>query len=113
MADAFDHQAVIGRMEFHEIDAVALAIDDVELGRILVGDPAEIERVGRTIILAAGRQAREIQPGARRRIRQRPVCAEQVNIAEIGRLVERGIFEQTGGHAAILSCRTAGLQARS
>jgi len=102
VADAFDHQGVISRMEFHEIDAVALAIDDVELGRILVGDPAEIERVGRTIILAAGRQGGEVEPGARRRIRQRPVGAEQVDVAEVGRLVERGIFEQAGGHAASL-----------
>ncbi len=66
---------------------------DAELGRVLVGDPAEIERRRRAIVLAAGRQDREVEPGARRRIRQRPVGAEQVDIAERRRLVERGVFE--------------------
>ena len=89
-------------MELDEIDAVALAVHDVQLGRVLVGDPAEVERAGRTIVLAAGRQAGEIEPGARGRIRQRPVGAEQVDVAEVGRLVERGVFEQAGGHRASL-----------
>ena len=85
-------------MKLDEIEAVALAVHDVELGRILVGNTAEIERLGRAVILAACGKACEVEAGARRSIRQRPVGVEQVDVAESRRLVERGVFEQAGGH---------------
>jgi hypothetical protein len=98
VADALGHHGVVGGMELDQVQPIALAIDEVELGRVLVGDAAEIERGRRTIILAAGRQVREIEPGTRRRIGQRPIGTEQIDIAERRRLVERGVFEQAGGH---------------
>ena len=102
VADALGHHGVIGGMELDQVQPVALAVHEVELGRVLVGDAAEIERGRRTVVLAAGGQVREVEPGTRRGIRQRPVGAEQVDIAERRRLVERGVFEQAGGHRASL-----------
>ena len=40
-----------------------LAVHGVEPGRIFVGDTAEIERLGCAMVLAARRQAREVEPG--------------------------------------------------
>src|SRR5690348_8798945 len=98
-ADTLGHQRMIGGVELHEVDAVALAVHDPELGRVLVGDTAEIERLGRAVILAARRQRSQVEPIACRRVAEWLIGAEKVDIAQGGRLVERGVFEEAGGHA--------------
>ena len=45
--DGEPHELVIGGMVAHEIDAIAVAVVGVELGRIAVGEHAEFERLGR------------------------------------------------------------------
>ena len=101
VADAFRHQRVIGGMEFHQVEPVSLAVHGPQLGRVLVGDAAEIERRRRAVVAAAGRERREVEAEPLGGIGQRPVGGEQVRVAEGGRLVEGGVFEQAG-HAGSL-----------
>ena len=97
MADALAHQRVIGGMELDQVEAIALAVHGAEPGRILVGHPSEIERLGRAIVPAAGGERRDIEARAGRGVGQWPVGGEQVDVAEGGRLVERSVFEEAGG----------------
>ncbi len=94
VADALLHQCVIGGMELDQIEAVALAVHGAELRRVLVGHPPEIERVAGAVVLSAGRQGSEVEARPHRRVGQRPVGREQVEVAEGRRLVERGVFEE-------------------
>jgi hypothetical protein len=114
VADALLHQGVIGGVELHQVETVALAVHGAQLRRILVGNPAEVERVGRAVILAARRQAREIESRAPGCIGQRPVGREQIDIAERRRLIERSVFEEAGGHGThSLSCPSPPLGERN
>ena len=97
-ADALRHQRVIGGMELDEVDAVALAVHRAELGRVLVRDPPEIERLGRAVIPAAGGKRLQVEPVAHRRLGERLIGTEQIDIAERRRLIERGVLEETGAH---------------
>ncbi len=62
-------------MELDEVEAVALAVDDPEPGRILVRHAAEIERCRRAVVLAAVRKRLEVEPAARCRVSERLVGA--------------------------------------
>jgi hypothetical protein len=98
VADALFHQRMIGRVKFDEVEAVALAVHRPELGRILVGDAAEVERRRCAIVASAGRQCLGVEAKARSGIGKWPVGREQVDVAEGRRLIEGGVFEQAGGH---------------
>jgi hypothetical protein len=84
------HELVVAWMVAHEIDAIAVAIVGVELGRIAVGEDSEFERVGRA---ESGAERGEFvtRPAgafARHAVLQRRVAAEKVVISEFARLVE-------------------------
>src|SRR6185312_8998127 len=94
-ADAFGHQRVIGGMELDEVDAVALAVHRPEPGRVLVRDAPQVERLGRAVVPAARHKRLRVEPAARRRLGQWLVGAEQIDVTERRRLVERGVFEES------------------
>ena len=86
-------------MVAHEIDAIAVAVVGVELGRIAVGENAEFERLGRAEPGAERGEfvARPAAALARDAVLQRRVAAEEIVVGEFGRLVEDRVRRRAEG----------------
>ena len=52
---AFLHQRMIGGMELHKVGAPARGINDMQAGRVFIGEPPKPDCFGRTKILAESR----------------------------------------------------------
>ncbi len=108
--DRAAHQLVIGGMVANEVDPVAVAVVSVELGQVAIGERAQFQRLGRS---EPGAEARQfvLRPAgalARRSVLQRRVAGEEIEIDELGRLVEDLVGRRAAGIETGARCVLAG-----
>ena len=100
--DAGLHQGVVSRVELHGVDAKAPGIEGPELRRVLVGEAPKIEASSGAPGRAKGIEplrSGSLDPVGREGVAERPVCGDQVHVAE-----GRGLVEDVVGllvHGAI------------
>ncbi|GEM_PF-4368462 len=93
MLDGGAHQLVIGRMEFHKIDPMTVAIVALEHRPVLVGEKAGLHQ------WPTGQRAIDIQPplGPAGMIALRPLLQRQVEAVEVGAFERRHLVDDLVG----------------
>jgi hypothetical protein len=94
------HQGVVGRVELDPVGPLAARIVGLELRWVLVGEPPEVEPLGRAPLRAKARQVLRVGVHAIRpqRVEERPIEGDEVRVLERRGLVEDFVGVEGGGH---------------